>query len=335
MRNGNLLWVGGAFLAGLAVANRLGPTFYSFRNKVVVITGGSRGLGLTLASQLAREGAQVVLLARKEDELNRAERLIDEYGGSAVSIPCDVRDRDQVTDSIRRVIDRFGRIDVLINNAGVIQVGPMEHMNTQDYRDSMDIHFWAAHHTMETVIPYMRQQHSGRIVNIASIGGEIGVPHLAPYCASKYALVGLSDSIRAEVARHGIAVTTVCPWLMRTGSYPTAIFKGQFRKEYTWFALSDSAPGVAMKAQKAARRIIEAARRGQARLTLGWQGKLAVFLNAVAPSVVATGQRLANRMMPNETNLDGDRGRTGLQAEWEGAPKVTNISSHPGFNEPA
>ena len=84
----------------------------------------------------------------------------------------------------------------------------------------------------------MRRQRDGRIVNVSSIGGKIGVPHLVPYCASKFALTGLSDSIRGELARHGIYVTTVCPRMMRTGSPFNAWFKGHYREEFTWFAVS-------------------------------------------------------------------------------------------------
>ncbi len=136
----------------------------------------------------------------------------------------------------------FGRIDMLVNNAGVMHVGPLEHMAYGDYHQAMNVHFWGALHCTEAVLPYMRRRRSGRIVNIASIGGLIAVPHLAPYSASKFALVGYSDAVRAEVAKDGIRVTTVCPGLMRTGSAVNALVKGRHEAEFAWFGTLSSLP---------------------------------------------------------------------------------------------
>ena len=132
-------------------------------------------------------------------------------------------------EAVAHILDRLGDVDVLINNAGVIQVGPLEHMEHQDFENAMATHFWGPLHLMLELIPSMRRRGFGRIVNISSIGGRIAVPHLAPYAASKFALTGLSDAVRAELAPHGIRVTTVCPGLMRTGSPVNAQVKGQHR----------------------------------------------------------------------------------------------------------
>src|SRR5207302_995684 len=147
---------------------------------------------------------------------------------------------------VDEVLDRFGRLHVLINNAGVIQVGPMEEMTLADYEDTMQTHFWAPLFTTLSVLPALRRQGEGRIVNISSIGGKIAVPHLLPYSASKFALTGFSEGLRAELLKDGIYVTTVCPGLMRTGSPRNADFKGQHRAEYAWFSISDSLPFFSM-----------------------------------------------------------------------------------------
>ena len=183
---------------------------FSYPGRVAIITGGSRGLGLLMARQLRKEGARVALLARNREELVRAKELLGD-SSSVLTIACDVAERTLVRQAIEIVVHHFGRIDMLINNAGVIQVGPLEHMAYGDYHQAMNVHFWGALHCTEAVLPYMRQRRCGRIVNIASIGGLIAVPHLAPYAASKFALVGYSDAVRAEVAKDGIRVTTVCP----------------------------------------------------------------------------------------------------------------------------
>ena len=136
-------------------------------------------------------------------------------------------EREDVERAISQTIGHYGSIDVLINNAGIIQVGPLDHMKLSDYDDAMKTHFWGPLFLVLAVLPHMRNQGGGRIVNISSIGGRISVPHLVPYSASKFALAGLSDGLRAELARDQIVVTTVCPGLMRIGSPINAAFKGQ------------------------------------------------------------------------------------------------------------
>ena len=198
---------------------------YDLRGKTVLITGGSRGLGLVLAREIAREGAHVAICARDEDELERAYEDLTGRGARAVlTVACDVTRREQVEDMVRVVRDHFGQIDVLVNNAGMIQVGPVEVMTLDDYEESMRTHFWAPLYAMMAVLPDMRQRGDGRIVNISSIGGKVSVPHLVPYCASKFALSGLSEGLRSELAKDNVMVTTVCPGLMRTGSPDNAFF---------------------------------------------------------------------------------------------------------------
>ena len=254
------------FLAGLAagvaaafVGSRLarGSHAIDFGGRIVLITGGSRGLGLVMARKLAAQGARLVLIARDERELDRAKRMLEEeYGAQVLAVRCDVRRQADVRAAVAHILDRLGHVDVLINNAGVIQVGPLEHMEHQDFENAMATHFWGPLHLMLELIPSMRRRGFGRIVNISSIGGRIAVPHLAPYAASKFALTGLSDAVRAELAPHGIRVTTVCPGLMRTGSPVNAQVKGQHQAEYAWFAIADSLPGFSISAGHAADQIL-------------------------------------------------------------------------------
>ena len=196
----------------------------SFEGRTVLLTGGSRGLGLVLARQFAREGARLVLCAREEVELARARNELEAAGAEVLALPCDVRDRVQVEAMVAQVHERFGAVDVLVNNAGLIQVGPLESMTEEDFAEAMDVHFWGPLYTTLAVLPEMKLRGWGRIVNVSSIAGRVSVPHLLPYSASKFALVGLSDGLRSELAQDGILVTTVCPGLMRTGSPPNAFF---------------------------------------------------------------------------------------------------------------
>jgi NAD(P)-dependent dehydrogenase (short-subunit alcohol dehydrogenase family) len=317
------LAVGAALLGRFVRASRAAD----FRGCSVIITGGSRGLGLLLARQFGSEGARVTLAARDAGELERARQDLEARGIDVSVFVCDVGIKGQAQRLVDNVIARTGRIDVLLNNAGVIQVAPLEHMTHGDFEEAMDVHFWGPLHTMSAAIPAMRRQGGGRILNVSSIGGKIAVPHLAPYSASKFALAGLSDAFRGEVAKHGIYVTTVFPGLMRTGSPFNAWFKGRHRDEFTWFAISDSLPILSIDAGRAARQIVDACRHGDSELVISWPAKLAVLASALMPDGVALATRLANRALPSATDQMGNRAHSGWQSSTEWAPsKLTTLS---------
>jgi short-subunit dehydrogenase len=302
----NAVCVAGAYAAvrtAISVSRR-----YDFRNRLVVITGGSRGLGLVLARQLADEGAALVLCARDADELNSAADELQQRASFLATYVCDLSQPEEIGDLFARIRRQVGSVDVLINNAGIIQVGPIEAMTMDDYEQAMAVHFWAPLLCMNHVLLDMRRRGEGRIVNISSIGGQIGVPHLVPYCASKFALNGLSQGLRAELIKDGVYVTTVCPGLMRTGSPRNALFKGKHRAEYTWFSISGSIPPFSMNADRAARQVISACRYGRAKVTLSIPAKLAVAANTLAPELTADVLSLGASMLPGY----GGIGRTTL-----------------------
>lgn len=271
----------------------------TFENKVVLITGGSRGLGLVLARRFADEGAKIAICARNSEELLRAKEDLQRSGAEVYEVVCDVRDESQVNQMIDDVNAHFGQIDVLVNNAGVIQVGPLETQTKEDFENAIDVHFWGAFHTMQAVLPKMRELGEGRIVNISSIGGKMSVPHLAPYCASKFALVGLSNAMRVELAKDNIWVTTVCPGLMRTGSHINAMFKGKKELEFALFSLMNASPFTSVSAEKAAREIVEACRRGEAETIISVQAQVAAKANAIFPELVAEVAGLIGQILPS------------------------------------
>ena len=268
---------------------------YELAGKVVLITGGSRGLGLVMARELVAQKARVAICARDPDELRRAKADLND---EVVTVMCDVTDPDQLDRLVAEVHAALGPIDVLINNAGIIQVGPMKLMTIEDYETAMATHFWAPLRLSLAVLPRMFERGAGRIVNISSIGGRIAVPHLLPYTASKFALVGLSEGMRAELAKDDIKVTTVVPGLMRTGSPVHAQFKGQNEAEYKWFAAGDSSHFTAMQAERAARQIITAMRRGRPEVVLSVQAKLAWRLFALVPGLGQRVLSLIDRLLP-------------------------------------
>jgi NAD(P)-dependent dehydrogenase (short-subunit alcohol dehydrogenase family) len=327
LRKEPLLAVGALVAGGMLVARMLRERrAIDFNERVVLITGGSRGLGLLLARELGHLGARVVLVARDQDELARAEHELEAQDVDVATIVADVTREDDAQRMVAEAVERFGRLDVLINNAGVIKVGPLDHMSDADFVEAMDTHFWGPLHAIQAAVPFLRKSR-GRIVNISSIGGKVGVPHLIPYCASKFALTGLSTALRAELGRDGILVTTVSPGLMRTGSPFNAWFKGRHRQEFAWFAIADSLPVLTADGQSAALQIVDALRHGDAELVVTWPAKLAVAANALVPNVVAEVLTLVNRMLPGPLGPEGNRSVVGWQSSSAWAPSILTRTS--------
>lgn len=290
-----------------------------FKDKVVVITGGSRGLGLVLARKFAKENAKLVLIARDTEELEAAEKELQDTGVEAHIIVCDVTVQEDVQAAIESIFEQMGQIDVLINNAGVIQVGPMDSMTIDDFKSALDNHFWAPLYAALAVTPHMREKKFGRIVNISSIGGKISVPHLLPYTASKFALVGLSEGLRHELMQDNIFVTTVCPGLMRTGSHVNADYKGQHKLEYALFSTINALPFISSGAEKAADEIINACRYGDAELIITTPAQFAAKFRALFPQATADTLGTISRFLPKTGGIGTDS-KTGKQSQSEFSP---------------
>jgi len=296
----------GVGLAGWKLYQRV-RSGESVAGKVVLITGSSRGLGLALAEEFAAQGARLVICARDERELETARARLAARGAEVLAVTCDMAVEDDVQALVNQATARFGHIDVLVNNAGVIQVGPLESQTLVDFQEAMDVMFWGTVYPTLAVLPQMRQRGSGHIANITSIGGKVSVPHLLPYGCAKFAAVGFSEGLRAELAREGIKVTTVVPGLMRTGSHLNAYFKGKNEDEFTWFSLGATLPVAAMSARRAARRIVAAVRRGQAEIILSPQAKALALLHGVAPGMTADLLGVVNRLLPQAEGQGRDR----------------------------
>ena len=311
----------GAFLAAREVINRAREG--SLDGQVVLITGGSRGLGLAMARELADEGCRLVICARDEAELQRAGEELEQRGAEVLAVRCDVADRDDVQRMVDAARQAFGRIDVLICNAGVIQVGQVHSMELEDFRAAMDIMYWGVLYPILAVVPEMRQRHAGRIAIISSIGGKISVPYLLPYNAAKFAAVGLAEGLRAELADDGISVTNIVPGLMRTGSYLNAYYSGDAEgreKAYRLFVPLSSLPLLTSSAESAAKAYVRAIKRGAGEYIFPPQYGLIVRLHGLAPATTARAFSFIDRMLPTtEAGTETEAGRK-IDARIEQAP---------------
>lgn len=243
--------------------------------EVALVTGASRGLGLALARELARHSCRLVICARDSDELGRAAGQLRATGAEVTTVPGDLDQASTPQLLIDAAMQRYGRLDILINNAGIIQVGPAESIEASNYEAALRTMALAPVRTTYAALPVMRGQGHGRIVNITSIGGKLSVPHLLPYSVAKFAAVGFSEGLRAELGAHPVSVTTVVPGLMRTGSHLNAKFSSQAEEEFTWFSLGASLPILSMDAEVAARQIIDGMRRRRAEVILTPLGQVA------------------------------------------------------------
>ena len=270
-----------------------------------LVTGGSRGLGLLIARELAAHGCRLLICARDAEELARAEEELRAAGAEVHSTVADLTDAATPERLVAAAQEHYGHLDVLVNNAGLIQVGPMETMTEQDFREAMELMFFAQLRMVLAVLPGMRSRGTGRIVNITSIGGRIAVPHLLPYAAAKFAATGFSDGLRSELASTGVSVTTVVPGLMRTGSHFAARFGGRAEQEFAWFATGAGMPLLSMNAARAARAIVRAAARRRPEIVLTPAAKAATRLHGLAPATAVRMLSLVDRLLPSVSDGSG------------------------------
>jgi short-subunit dehydrogenase len=273
---------------------------------VVLVTGGSRGLGLAIASRFAQNPVRLVLASRNMAELQQAqETLLAQHPHLRPEdfhlVAADLSKPEEAQRLIDEAINRFSRIDVLINNAGIIDVGPVESQTLDIFERTMQVNFFAALYTTWAALPHLRKQtplagtRRASIVNIASIGGKIAVPHMLPYSAAKFALVGFSEGLHAELRHKGIRVTTVCPGLMRTGGEDHVHIVGDVEFERRWFTFAAKTPGLAVSTKYAANRIFHAVAAGRAEITISPQAWLAARLGGVFPETLQYLNALTNQ----------------------------------------
>jgi short-subunit dehydrogenase len=311
----------------IEAANRRRAT--KLRGATAVVCGASRGLGRAIALELARRGvAKIGICARREHDLDNVAAELVRMGVHVCAEACDLSNQEEAERFIGSACARLGPIDVLVTSASTIAVGPVATWTKDDFDEAMSSIFYTMLNPVLAVMPSMRKRRKGSIAVVTSIGARIGVPHLAPYCAAKFAALGLAESLRAELAEEGVHILSVVPGLMRTGSHVHAEFKGDQESEYAWFGMSATAPLISIDADRAARRIVSAIARGKVELSFTPESHIAPMLRTLTPTVWAEVVALAARFLPRPpiaASPEASERREGIDIERTSESRVVKV----------
>lgn len=259
-----------------------------FEGKSVLITGASSGIGAAVALEFAHQGARTALAARRTDRLEEVVARIEKDGGEAIALSCDVTDATAIQAAVTETVARFGCLDVVLANAGFGVSGPAHKLGTADFRRQFETNVFGVLDTLYAALPHLEASH-GRFGVVGSVMGRLGMPASAPYCASKFAVVGLAESLYYDLADRGVSVTCINP-----GIVESEIRSVNNRGEYT--GKPDPAPRwIVMAPDKAARQMVHALWKRKPEIVVTGHGKLIVFAARHLPRTTRAALRLATR----------------------------------------
>ena len=190
-----------------------------FKDKVVLITGASSGIGKSTAIEFAKKGSIIVLVGRRKEKLLEVEKKISKNNITTMVCPCDVSNKSQVKEMCKTVLEKFNRIDILVNNAGFAIYGKVSDLDIDEIESQMATNYFGMVYCIKNFLPKMLEQKSGHIVNVASVAASFGLPGIASYCASKFAMLGFSEGLQHELKDTGVRVTVVSPIMVRTNFF--------------------------------------------------------------------------------------------------------------------
>ena len=196
-----------------------------FKNKVVLITGASSGIGKETAIEFAKLGANIVLVARRKEKLKSVEDELKKFHVTALVCQCDVSKKDQVQEMSKTVLEKFDSIDVLVNNAGFAIYGSVSDLSIDEIESQMETNYFGMIYCIKNFLPSMLEKKSGHIVNVASVAASFGLPGIASYCASKFAMLGFSEGLKHELKDTGVGITVVSPIMVRTDFFDHPSFE--------------------------------------------------------------------------------------------------------------
>ena len=252
-----------------------------FQNKIAWITGASSGIGEALAIELAKAGAKLVLSARRESELKRVQQLAGLTDENSMILPMDMSESARFAEKTAQVIKRFGQIDYLFHNAGISQRGTVNETSMDINRNVMEVNFMGVAALTKTVLPYFLEKKSGHFIVTSSLVGKFGTPLRSAYSASKHALHGFFESLRAEVWRENVQVTIVCPGYIQTNISVNAV-----REDGKKYGLMDENQAKGMKASVCAQKILSAVEKGKHEVLIGGKETLGVYMKRFFPGLL-------------------------------------------------
>jgi short-subunit dehydrogenase len=261
-----------------------------FDNKVVWITGASSGIGEALAYSFANEGAKLILSARRESELERVKKNTKLPDNQVFILPLDIEKIAEIETKTNQAFKHFGKIDYLMNNAGISQRGSVVDSDFSVYKRIFDINFFGVIALTKAVLPYMIAQKSGHITVTSSIMGKLGTPFRSGYAATKHALHGFFDSLRAEIYRENIQVTLICPGYIRTNVSVNAI-----TSDGSKYGKMDTNQAKGMSADECAKRILDAIYHKKEEVYMGGKEVLGVYLKRFFPRLLS---KIIRNQMP-------------------------------------
>ena len=248
----------------------------NFENKVVVITGASSGIGEATAEQFAKKGANLVLVARRKEKLEQVEKNLSKYSIKILICVCDVSDKDQVKQMAEKTIETFSKIDILVNNAGFVIYGNVKELSIEDIESQMKTNYFGTIYCTKSFLPHFLKQNFGHIVNVASVGASFGVPGIASYCATKYAMLGFSEGLKHELHNTGIGVTVVSPIQVRT-----SLFDHPSIKNFTI-----NATGISLSSETVANAIIKASNSSRLEIVVPSFVRIGIWFKQTFPFLI-------------------------------------------------
>ena len=270
-----------------------------FKNKVVVITGASSGIGEAAAFEFAKNGANIVLVARKKAKLIEVEKKLSKHKISTLSCDCDVSQKTQVKELSKQVFDKFDRIDILVNNAGFAIYGPVLAQNIEEIESQMHTNYFGMIYCIKNFLPKMLEQNSGHIVNVASVAASFGLPGIAPYCASKFAMLGFSEGLKHELKGTNVKITVVSPIMVRTNFF-----------DHPSFSLMPKYSPTSLSAKTVAKAVLKAANSSRFEIIVPSVVRGAVWAKHTLPFIInpIIGSTFRKRLNPKSNHSSSSSG---------------------------
>jgi len=247
-----------------------------FKNKVVLITGASSGIGKQTAIEFAKLGSNIILVARRKDKLEQVENELKQFNVTTLICPCDVSKKDQVEIMSKTVLEKFNFVDILVNNAGFAIYGSVLDLSIEEIESQMETNYFGMIYCTKNFLPLMLKKKSGHVVNVASVAASFGLPGIASYCASKFAMLGFSEGLKHELSGTGVGITVVSPIMVRTPLFEHPSFTN----------FSKFSTGVSLSSETVAKTIIKASNSSRLEIVVPSVARAAIWFKQTFPFLI-------------------------------------------------